>query len=215
VKIRYGPIVWIEGIIGAGKSTLTKVVADELHFRAIMEPVDGNPYLTKFYADPKRWATMMQMHLLHHRYAQQKLAAYEATGVGGYNGAVLDRGLPGDRVFARMHMLAGNIDPLEWHTYEMAYANMTCSLVPPSLLVFLDVDPKVALARIHGRGRECESAMTLAYLESLQRGYYDLMVEIESGEHAWSRGIRVSRVPWNVDNQPVESVIDLVRNLRG
>ena len=207
----YGPIVWIEGIIGAGKTTLTKTLCERLQYRPILEPVESNPYLEKFYGEPKRWATMMQMHLLHHRYAQQKLAAYEATGVGGYRGAVLDRGLPGDRVFARMHMLSGNIDPLEWRTYEMAYDNMVCSLVPPSFLIFLDVDPEVALARIKERARGCEVTIDLAYLHGLQRGYYDLLVEIDAGEHAWSRGIQTKRIPWNVDNQPVEALVDMVQ----
>lgn len=210
----YGPIVWIEGIIGAGKTTLTNALCERLNLRAILEPVESNPYLERFYGDPKRWAFPMQIELLHRRYAMQKLAAYEATTEGGFKGAVLDRGLPGDRVFCRQHMLAGNIDPLEWDTYERAYDNMVCSLVPPSILVFLDVDPEVALSRIKQRSRGCETSIDLGYLRGLQRGYYDLMVEIDSGEHAWSRGIRIARVPWNVDNQPVDTVVDLIQSYR-
>jgi deoxyadenosine/deoxycytidine kinase len=200
----------VEGIIGAGKTTLTHTLAERLRLRPLLEPVETNPYLERFYKDPKRWAFALQVELLHRRYAMQKLAAYEATSEGGYAGAVLDRGLPGDRVFCRQHVLAGNIDELEWQTYERAYDNMVCSLMPPSLLVFLDVTPEVALERIKQRRRVCEGSISLDYLRGLQRGYYDLLVEIEAGDHAWSRGIQVARIPWNVEHQPVNAIVSLI-----
>ena len=181
----YGPIIWNEGIIGAGKTTATEKMAEALNLRPIYEPVDSNPYLAKFYKDPKRYAFPMQIELLHRRYAMQKIAAYEATTNGGYDGAILDRGLPGDRVFARLHRLAGNIGELEWNTYERAYDTMTCSLIPPSIMVFLDTEPEVALRRIKKRARDAEVSIDLDYLTRLRDGYYDLMVEIDSGDHAF------------------------------
>jgi len=57
----YGPIIWIEGGIGAGKTTLTEKMAKALNLRAIYEPVEGNPYLARFYEEPKRWAFPMQI----------------------------------------------------------------------------------------------------------------------------------------------------------
>lgn len=207
-----GPIIWVEGLIGSGKSTLTEVISRELNLRAIMEPVTDNPYLQCFYEEPGRWAFPMQIELLHRRYAMQKLAAYEATTEGGHEGAVLDRGLPGDRVFAKLHMLAGNISELEWLTYERAYNVMACSLIPPSLLIYLDVEPSVALQRVQTRNRGAESDMSLGYLETLRAGYLDLMVEIESGSHAWSRGMEVMRLAWNTDHQPTEPLIQTLRD---
>ena len=68
------PVLWIEGIIGAGKTTLANQLADALNMRAIHEPVESNPYLGLFYENPKQWAFTMQMHLLAHRYGLQKLA---------------------------------------------------------------------------------------------------------------------------------------------
>ncbi len=208
----YGPILWIEGIIGAGKSTITQKLAEALGLRAIFEPVESNPYLERFYKEPGRWAFPMQMHLLHARYAMQKIAAYEATMNGGYHGAILDRGLPGDRVFARLHMLAGNMDELEWQTYEAAYDSMTCSLIPPSLMIFLDVEPEVAFDRVKERARGAEVGMELQYLKDLRKGYLDLMVEIESGEHAWSRGMKIMRLAWNTDHQPIDKLIETLKH---
>lgn len=207
----HGPIIWLEGIIGAGKTTVTKTLAEALSLRAIYEPVGSNPYLKLFYEDPRRYAFVMQIELLHRRFALQKIAAYEATAGGEYKGAILDRGLPGDRVFAKLHVLSGNISEMEWGTYERAYNIMTCSLIPPSTLVFLDVEPEVAYQRIQVRGRGVEKNVSLRYLEDLRKGYLDLLIEIESGRHAWSRGVDVMRLGWNTDYQKVDPLIEHLR----
>ncbi|MFX0125987.1 MAG: deoxynucleoside kinase [Candidatus Hodarchaeota archaeon] len=217
--IHYKPIIWVEGIIGSGKSTFSRMIADKLKLRLIAEPVD-NEYLTIFYENPKRWAFAMQIDLLHKRYSLQKLAAYEASlaavGESEYQGVVLDRGLPGDRVFARLHMLEGNISKVEWRTYLRAYESMTCSLIPPSLLLYLDVEPEIAMNRVQNRDRSYERAgVPIEYLKKLHRGYLDLLVEIESGQHAWSRGMEVMRIPWNTDHQPIETIIELLRKKYG
>lgn len=205
------PIIWIEGIIGAGKTTISKELAKRLNLRPMLEPVQSNPYLAMYYEEPQRWAFPMQIELLFRRFALQKLAAYEVTSESNFFGAILDRGLPGDRVFARLHMLEGNISDLEWQTYQRAYDIMTLSLFPPSLLIYLDVDPKVALERLKERDRKEEVGIPLSYLEKVHRGYLDLMAEIESGRAAWSRGIEVLRIGWNTDHLPTE---DLVKQLR-
>jgi deoxyadenosine/deoxycytidine kinase len=208
--MKTAPILWIEGIIGAGKSTLADRLAEMLGMRAIHEPVETNPYLEPFYADPKRWAWGMQLHLMVCRYGLQKLAVGEAISGGQYAGVILDRGLPGDRVFAKLHVRAGNIHPLEWETYEAFYNIMACDLRPPSLIVFLDVDPRVAHERVLRRGRRAEAAVTLDYLKQLHQGYLDLLAEIESGDHAWSRGMQVLRWPWNVDHQSPEPLARII-----
>ncbi len=207
-----GPVIWVEGIIGSGKTRLTKALAEALELRALFEPVKSNPYLSRFYNNPKRWAFPMQIELLHRRYAMQKLAAFEATMAGGHQGAVLDRGLPGDRVFAKLHMLKGNMSEMEWDTYERAYDTMTCSLIPPSLLIYLEVDPEVALERVVKRARNAEVGIGIDYLRELHKGYLDLLVEIESSDHPWSRGMDTMRVPWNVDDQPIEPLVGRLRH---
>jgi deoxyadenosine/deoxycytidine kinase len=206
-----GPVIWVEGIIGAGKTTLARRLALQLNLRSIFEPVDSNPYLSRFYEDPKRWAFPMQIELLHRRFNMQQLAVREAT-MGEYAGVVLDRGMPGDRVFCKLHTLAGNMSELEWNTYQLAYEVMACSLVPPSLLVFLDVEPEVALERVRERARSAEVAVDLKYLTDLRKGYLDLMAEIESGEHVWSRGMEVRRLPWNVDHQPMRPLVESLKH---
>ena len=195
----YGTTVWCEGSLGSGKTTFCREVGRRLNLRVLEEPVDANPYLTKFYADPKRYATGMQFWLLHRRYATQQLAAYEATGVGGYQGTILDRSLAGDRVFAKMHMKCGNIDPMDWETYEMAYSIMARNLLPPTLLIFLDVQPQTAYDRMKKRNRTAEVGVSLQYLIDLREGYQELLKEAETGLMPWSHAIRVSRTCWDPD----------------
>lgn len=204
-----GPLLWVEGIIGAGKTTLARQIAEALGFRAFHEPVESNPYLELFYKNPKEHAAFMQIHLLMERYAMQKEAAYAcARGFG----CVLDRGLPGDRVFAKLHFLAGNISQLQWNTYDKFFDIMSADLRPPSRLLFLDIEPEVALERVRSRKRGAESRMELKYLQDLKKGYLDLMCEIESGAHAWSKGMAVTRLPWNVDHQPIGPLVKMLRH---
>lgn len=203
-----GPVIWIEGLIGAGKTTATKQLAKILDLRPMLEPVDTNPYLENFYQDPQRWAFPMQMHLLAHRYAMQQAASWESA-LG--RGAILDRGLPGDRVFCRMHMLEGNMSEHEWQTYDYFYNIMAANLRVPSLIVYLDVEPEVALYRVQKRARSAEVGIELDYLQKLRAGYMDLLVQIDSGDHAWAQGMRTIRVEWNTDDLPLGTIVDRIR----
>ena len=213
--MRTKPVIWIEGIIGSGKTTLADALAKKLNFRPIHEPVETNPYLGCFYQDPKRWAYPMQLHLLAERYGLQKLAVGEALSGDRYEGVILDRGLPGDRVFAKLHVQEGNISELEWGTYERFYEIMASDLRPPALIVFLDVDPRVAFNRVNKRARQAENGLPIEYLEKLHRGYLDLLSEIESGRHLWSRGMDVLRWPWNTDDLPVDPIAKIINQRFG
>ncbi len=208
------PVVWIEGIIGCGKTTLTKTISRTLNYRAIYEPVNLE-LLEMFYKDQDRWAFAMQIDLLHRRFALQKLGSFESiTG----RGVVIDRGLPGDRVFAKMLYKDGKMDRIEWAIYERAYSVMTNSLIPPSIIIFMDVTPGMARERIRNRDRKAERGdlVPLAYLQELEVGYLELLNEIESAYPAWSRGMKVVRLPFNTAEETsssTEKAIELIRNL--
>ena len=206
------PIIWIDGIIGAGKTTLSKEIAKILNFRPLLESVDSNPYLADFYKDPKRWAFSMQIDLLLKRYAMHKLANMEAMSESSpFSGVVMDRGLAGDRVFAKIAYLAGNISELEWQTYNRAFDYLTYTLSPPNMLIYLDVDPKIAKARLEHRNRDAEKGIPLDYFQKLHRGYLDIITEIQSGNAAWGRGVEVLKIGWNTDHLPTEEITDKIR----
>lgn len=190
-------LIWVEGIMGAGKTTFCRQVADELPLRVLEEPVKDNRYLERFYLAPARWAFPMQVDLLFRRYTFQKLASFEEVADAGYQGVLIDRGMPGDRVFAQLHYQAGNMDAAEWETYNRIYKTLACSLLPPSLLIFLHVDPRVAMDRVMARKRPAELGLSIDYLEKLAAGYEEMLAEIASGAHPWGRGVEIWKVDWN------------------
>ena len=153
----------------------------------------------------------MQIELLLKRYAIHKLANMEAMSDSQFNGVVLDRGLAGDRVFAKIAYLDRNISELQWQTYNRAYNYLTYELAPPNLLVFLDVNPKIAKKRLEARKREAEKGIPLSYFQKLHRGYLDVLTEIESGNSVWGRGLEIYIIGWNTDYLPTEEITEVIK----
>jgi len=206
------PIIWIEGLIGSGKSRMTEQLRQSLGYRAFQEPVAEGGYLELFYKDPKRWAFSFQVEMLKRRWDLHRLATLEAR-CGTTEGCILDRGMPGDRVFAWLNYQAGNMHTLEWETYEALYSEfMSIPNLQPTVLLYLDVHPQVALKRIAVRARDGEGAVTEAYLTDLRDAYERLLVQIEGGHHPWASGMRVVRVPWSLDNQPIGPIVAQVQS---
>ena len=207
------PLIWVEAIIGAGKTTFAREMARRLNLRCLEEPVDSNFLLEPFYKDPKKYAWSMQMLLLHRRYALQQLASLECSSIGCQNGAILDRSIAGDRVFAKLHVAAGNIDPLEFKVYEEAYDIMSCTLFPPTVLVYLDCQPETAYERMTQRGRHCEKGVPLSYLRELYDGYQELIRDAERGQTPWAHAVRVAHIHWDLDTVTPEKWDAVTRTL--
>tara|TARA_R110002074_G_scaffold339933_1_gene510449 strand:- start:306 stop:626 length:321 start_codon:yes stop_codon:yes gene_type:complete len=82
------------------------------------------------------------------------------------------------------------MDPLDFQTYVELFQNMSNFLHRPDIIIYLDVEPEVAIERIKQRGRECESGITLEYLIKLKAGYEDWLSDIEGR-------IPVLKLDWN------------------
>ena len=192
-----GALVYVEGIIGAGKSVYAHEVGKRLEYRVLKEPVEDNPYLAPFYKDQAEFAYKFQIYMLHRRIGLQQLAAAEALWSSEFKGAILDRSLFGDRCFAEMHHDCGNISDLDMHAYNTAIRTMKLMIFPPTTLVFLDVDPRTALERINKRNRDVESGIPLDYLKKLRAKYHKLVNNAKSGNYPWSHAVQVLHVPWD------------------
>ena len=160
--------VAVAGNIGAGKSTLTQILADTFGWSPFFESVDDNPYLADFYADMRRWSFNLQVFFLSSRFKHQK-------GMESMEGSVVqDRSIYEDvEIFARnLHdmELMGDRD---YVNYCELFSIMTAYLEPPDLLVYLRADVPTLVRHIQARGREFESSIRLDYLEALNALYED------------------------------------------
>lgn len=181
-------LIIVEGLIGSGKSTFCREVASRTGYHVMYEPVEENPYLESFYADPKRWALEMQFYLMAHRFKMHQEAIEYIWRTG--NGVLMDRSIYGDSVFCALNHINGNIDSTGYSSYMGMRDVMTRFLMVPQITVYLNASPKVCQARIMSRGRDCEREIPLTYLEGLDNLYRDLIVEMES------KGSKIINLNW-------------------
>ena len=191
------PVIWVEGIIGCGKTTYAREVGRRLNFYVGGEPVEGNPFLERFYLDQRTWAFPMQIFLLKERFKQQLHAATIAIGAGDWNGAILDRSISGDRVFAKMLTEAGHIDHDSWEAYEDFHMLMCTQLLPPTRIIRLQCEPETAFERLRVRNRSAEMSVTLDYLKALDNAYEALWNELDRGLLPWGHRVKVEVVHWD------------------
>jgi deoxyadenosine/deoxycytidine kinase len=205
----------VEGIIGAGKTSLSQELAeqlgpDTLYFTEPDDQNDANPYLADYYADPERFAFVMQIHLLQARFRMHHAAQWHVMSRTG--DAVLDRSYFGDVAFAHLQQRLGLLSDRQFETYRDLYQCMTASVLYPNVCIFLDVPPEVSYDRIHSRlqareGRRCEEKVSLDYLKALDE---EIRVVLTALEH---RGTHILRLPWAKDRATPESRAESVRHL--
>jgi deoxyadenosine/deoxycytidine kinase len=156
----------VEGPIGAGKSSLARILADELQARVILESPEENPFWGPFYKDRKRYAMSAQLFFLLQRYAQQgELAQGDLFSRGGI---VTDYLFAKDRLFAAL-----NLSPDEMALYDRIYQLLKPRTVAPDLVVYLQARTEVLLERIRKRGHPEEKPIRPEYVEEVARAYAD------------------------------------------
>lgn len=156
----------LAGNIGAGKSTLVRMVCDRFGWEPYYEPVTENPYLDDFYKDMAAWAFHSQVFFLTWR------ARAHRTLMDIPRAVVQDRSFYEDaEVFARALHVQGAISDRDWETYRALYQTLTTLLAPPDLVVYLRASVPTLQKRIALRGRVFETRITDEYLASLNLLY--------------------------------------------
>jgi deoxyadenosine/deoxycytidine kinase len=168
--------VAIAGNIGAGKSSLTRILSDYFKWEAFYERVDDNPYLADFYDDMRRWSFNLQVFFLSSRFAhQQKIEDIPHS-------IVQDRSIYEDaEIFARNLHEMGLMDGRDFENYQELFALMTSYLRPPDLLIYLRASVPTLVRQIQSRGRDFESTIRIDYLERLNAHYEDWIERYDLG----------------------------------
>lgn len=159
-ELRY---IAIEGVIGAGKTSLAKRIGERLNAKLIMEQFDNNPFLEKFYLDRKRFAFQTQMFFLINRFKQHQELHQEDLFL---EHIVCDYMFEKDRIFAYM-----NLSKDELNLYESIYPLLARTLRKPDLVIFLQSSTDRLMFNIKKRSRKIERAITRSYLEELSEAY--------------------------------------------
>ena len=159
-----GICVAVEGPIGVGKTTLTRLLARKLDAVEMLEVVEENPFLHHFYQDIRAYAFQTQIFFFLSRYRQQAALRNERERD---RSVVSDYMFAKDRLFARM-----NLDEHEWDLYERLYALIAPMTVQPDLVIYLTAELPTLLRRIAHRDRPFERAIEPRYLDRL-RGEYE------------------------------------------
>ena len=168
--------VAIAGNIGAGKSSLTQILADAFGWDAYFERVDDNPYLADFYEDMRRWSFNLQVFFLSSRFQHQRTIETAAQSV------VQDRSIYEDaEIFARNLHEMGLMAQRDFENYRALFALMTSYLQPPDLLVYLRASVPTLVRQIQTRGRDFESGIRIDYLERLNMLYEDWITHYAEG----------------------------------
>lgn len=153
----------VEGPIGVGKTSLAKRLAETFNYDIVLEKPEENPFLERFYRNPKQHALATQLFFLFQR-AQQLQALkqddlFEPVRVADF---LIDK----DRLFARQ-----NLDADEFALYETVYQHLTINAPVPDLVIYLQAPTPVLLGRVQKRGIAAEQAIEPDYLNRLNEAY--------------------------------------------
>lgn len=158
----------VAGNIGAGKSSLTGLLAKHFNWKAFYESVDDNPYLPDFYEDMRRWSFNLQIYFLSSRFRHQKEMLENQVSL------IQDRTIYEDvEIFAKnLHQMSLMSDR-DFENYEALFHEMSHYLRPPDLLIYLRAQVPTLVRQIQQRGRDYENTIRIEYLERLNNLYED------------------------------------------
>jgi deoxyadenosine/deoxycytidine kinase len=172
--------ITVIGMVGAGKSTLTRALADLLGHDASFERVDTNPYLADFYANQEAWGFHLQIYFLSQRY--QDIVQIQRAG----RDHIQDRSIYEDvEIFARALYENGKMSQRDFHTYSELFHSMVDQLMRPDLAIYLNGSLETILQRIAQRGRESEKAVPVSYWAGLHERYQSFIQRYEHSPVLW------------------------------
>jgi deoxyadenosine/deoxycytidine kinase len=156
----------VAGNIGAGKTTLTNLLARHYGWEMQLEDMDENPYISDFYEDMQRWSFNLQVYFLNTRWQHvQNIRSGDKT-------VIQDRTIYEDaHIFAPNLHAMGLMSTRDFENYSALYENISGQIQPPDLLIYLRAGIPKLVHQIQMRGRDYEDAIRLDYLKRLNERY--------------------------------------------
>jgi deoxyadenosine/deoxycytidine kinase len=153
----------IEGVIGAGKTTLTKMLAERFNAQIILEQHEENPFLEDFYRDSKQYAFQTQLFFLLSRYRQQQEIPQRDLF---HEMLISDYLFDKDKIFAYL-----TLEARELQLYEKILPLLERDIVKPDLVVYLKSTPERLMENIRLRNRSYEQNISITYIQALHNAY--------------------------------------------
>ena len=165
MKAPFHSYIAVEGLIGAGKTTLARRLAERWNGRLVLEEFEDNPFLPRFYEDPERYGFSVELSFLAQRYHQLKRVTEQDLFS---TCTVADYSIGKSVVFANV-----TLQNDEYALFRDLYQIMYTDLPRPELIVYLHLDMPRVKERIRSRGRSYEQSIPIEYLAKLQERYLD------------------------------------------
>ena len=200
---RYRYVV-VEGPIGAGKTSLTHKLAERLSADTLLENASENPFLPRFYQEPKRYALPTQLHFLFDRSRQlRELAQGDLFRAGTVSDFLIDK----DMLFARM-----NLDDDEFELYQKVYSDLAPQAPTPDLVIYLQAPIDALQERVNRRGIEFERGMDANYLQRLANSYSEFFHRYEAAPLLI---VNTSNLNFAESDEDFELLLERMNKMRG
>ena len=192
----------IAGNIGAGKTTLTRLLSEHYGWEAHFESVDENPYLNDFYNDMMRWSFNLQVFFLKSRLGQ--LIDIKNNNLN----VVQDRTIYEDAyIFAPNLHEMGLMSSRDFRTYQELFETLIQQASAPDLLIYLKASVATLVEQISMRGRQYEEGINLNYLYGLNNRYEDWIKDYSEGKYLV---IEVNELDFASDQEDLGKIIEMI-----
>lgn len=172
LQVANGNYIVIEGNIGAGKTSLSKLLSDDLDARLILEEFSDNPFLPLFYKNPDRYGFPVELFFMTERHKQLQDLLMK--------GNLFQEYVVSDYIFSKTLLFAGqNLVDEELRLFQRLFHTLNASFPKPHLLVYLHRSVDDLLSNISKRGRDYEQDISAAYLLKIQQAYFDFFRMVE------------------------------------
>ena len=190
----------IEGPIGVGKTSLSKLLSKELGARLVLEDFEDNPFLPDFYNDPERFGFQTQLFFLLQRYRQQQ----DLRQVDMFQKLLItDYMFVKDRLFASL-----NLGDKEMQLYDTVASLLERNIIKPDIVIYLQADTDVLMKNIEKRGRNMERNVTWEYIDALNQVYTEYFFRYQDTPLVI---INTNNIDFVENENDLKEVIDYIR----